>query len=1012
MKLTRKIFAFVLAVSMVLSMAICGQAATFSDVPETHERYEAINELSGLGIINGYTDGTFLPDKAVTRAEMAKLIAVLFNIEEAGGGENPFTDVTNDCWALNYIIAVKNLDIINGFPDGTFLPDTEVTYEQAIKMIVCALNYGVAAEGYTVEGDWSSGYRNMASRLGITKDALMLHTDPAPRGIIAQLLYNALDVSPAVAVTGSDGKVTYKPSNDGSLRDQNSYSTLKGVQIICTPTVNLDESDKLIKDGYIRIADGSGNKYDMSVNGNTSIYDYIGKYVNVTYSEEKKDYIIKSMTTLGTEEELALESVKEFSNGKIEYYTDDKFSKTEEIDFDNATVIYNERPLTKNADYVEILNNAITKELTGDTALNCFGTLKVTEYNGNALLIVKAYKSYYMSTAVDTKNYIVTLDAGEGQTKQVEINIKDDINFEIVKKSSLTDKGSNPTALTIARNSIVTLAESHADSIGIKYIEYLVNSSKQTKTPSASESAKGPYEGKLTIDNKTVYVTNVAAWSEIEKNGVGSSVAYYTDASGNIVYLASISDGNKRFGFYTSFTNNESAGTYTFTFKDPEKNATFTATVDKEDSDIVDKIQAAKEGGKLLWMKLNNSNKIANSSDVVIVGEGTIDDADVKNVNYYTGDSVYSTSSGYTITGGINSGDIAALSSEKIAYTRPDDTTSKTLNYTKATLSSGVEYPAPEVYQIERKDGTLKTILLIGVLRKLQTSSPVYIVKEISGTISGTTIDSSIDGNIRTISYYNFKTGAEGSDELVIMDSVASTLDLEEGDIFTYYNDSDTAGVDIDNADCVFVLLRAAEAAKNRGSSFAAGTELTEEPDDKTTGFRKYRMDSNGKIASDAASKNYYNYTLQLPLWYNDDNNTIALARTVVGSTSTSDINTYLAHDKALVEKLSPLFEEGKEWSKVSIMGAMGSDVTEKQLSTSTKVFIYDVDAEGTEEEPKLTYKTNLTKDDFADLFSYTVESNKPESADKIAETVKNSVLTYTYFSSYSSNFNMLYIIK
>ena len=406
---------------------------------------------------------------------------------------------------------------------------------------------------------------------------------------------------------------------------------------------------------------------------------------------------------------------------------------------------------------------------------------------------------------------------------------------------------------------------------------------------------------------------------------------------------------------------------------------------------------------------MNSSNVIKSESDV-IYGEDleSISDTDVTKVTYYDGDTIYATTSGYMITKNGENTPITVLSSNKKQYARPENLTSSSLNYqtTTMTVSSAVTYDKPEAYQIERKDGSNKVVLLINPLKQLLSSSPVYIVKEISGTISGTTINSSIDGNIRTISYYNFKTGAESSKDLVVMENVASALNLEEGDIFTYYNDCDTVGVDIDDINCVYVLLRVADVAKNRGSVFEFGSELTKDSENKIAGFRRFGMNTTNEIG-----KLNYNYTLQLPLWYDDATNKVAFARTNI-STSTSTLNTYLAHDEEFAAKLSSIFDNGKEWTKEAIFEAMGSDVTERALSTSTKVFIYDVDAEGTEEEPKLTYKTNLTKDDFADLFSYTVESNKPESADKIAETVKNSVLTYTYFSSYSSNFNMLYIIK
>lgn len=51
----------------------------FTDVPETHWAYEAINKFAELGIIEGYEDGTFHPDEPLTRAEA---VALLNRIEE------------------------------------------------------------------------------------------------------------------------------------------------------------------------------------------------------------------------------------------------------------------------------------------------------------------------------------------------------------------------------------------------------------------------------------------------------------------------------------------------------------------------------------------------------------------------------------------------------------------------------------------------------------------------------------------------------------------------------------------------------------------------------------------------------------------------------------------------------------------------------------------------------------------------------------------------------------------
>ena len=105
----QKIFALVLSCMLLVSMVV--SAANYSDVPETHDRYEAIDMLSSLDIITGYPDGSFQPDKEVTRAEMAALITRMFNLTSSAVTEPPFSDVATDYWAVSNIVAAKNMKI-------------------------------------------------------------------------------------------------------------------------------------------------------------------------------------------------------------------------------------------------------------------------------------------------------------------------------------------------------------------------------------------------------------------------------------------------------------------------------------------------------------------------------------------------------------------------------------------------------------------------------------------------------------------------------------------------------------------------------------------------------------------------------------------------------------------------------------------------------------------------------------------------------------------------------------
>ena len=98
----------------------------------------AISTLSNMGIIDGYTDGTFRPYAKITRAQFAKIAVGFFETtkEEYQGY---FTDVPEEAWFTEYVEAATRVGLIQGFGDGTFRPNTNITRAQACVIVNRAL---------------------------------------------------------------------------------------------------------------------------------------------------------------------------------------------------------------------------------------------------------------------------------------------------------------------------------------------------------------------------------------------------------------------------------------------------------------------------------------------------------------------------------------------------------------------------------------------------------------------------------------------------------------------------------------------------------------------------------------------------------------------------------------------------------------------------------------------------------------------------------------------------------
>ncbi|WP_409344260.1 DUF2341 domain-containing protein [Paenibacillus sp. MBLB4367] len=113
---------------------------SYLDVPESHWAHAVIQELSFKGIANGMTDKTFAPDQALTRAELtALLVRALGAKAETGAPQAKFQDVKNGDWYAEAVQTAHALGLVQGTSEGTFEPDRTVTREEMATMIVRAV---------------------------------------------------------------------------------------------------------------------------------------------------------------------------------------------------------------------------------------------------------------------------------------------------------------------------------------------------------------------------------------------------------------------------------------------------------------------------------------------------------------------------------------------------------------------------------------------------------------------------------------------------------------------------------------------------------------------------------------------------------------------------------------------------------------------------------------------------------------------------------------------------------
>ncbi len=510
MKKAKTLLSLLLAFAMVFTLAVPATfAADFSDVPTNYQYYDAVQSLVARGIINGYEDGTFKPEATITRAEFAKMVIYAIgmgNLAQDSSVSTGFPDVSSEHWAAGVIKIAYDLKIINGFDDGTFKPDENVTYDQALKMAVCA-KYDKFGEAAMKNGGYPEGYRKVAASYGFIKNITDgVYSEPAKRGTIAKLMDNMLAIKLS------------EITNDATIVEPNQMAEIKG-QVVSVYGASLEAAPVVMTKYQVRILLNSGAvvTYDASaLPDKESLRSYLGKMVTAYYTEQM-GLEIQPLSSMTLQRNRNYEVVVDMAS-VIQPVTNNEMTYTDEKgDFETlkiasgAKILYNGSLAPGGTTFSDLVTANASSA----------GSIRLMATGGDSSsvdVIFFTVYSNYIVTSTNSSTKTAFLDDG---SKIVQKVLDEEDRSKTV---TITKNGSNVSFSSIAKDQVLSISED----LSGNNIEVLIG-------PAAFEgrvSGMTRDEGKITINSKEYkFAPGVVFGNDIM---VGSNLKIYLDSFNKI----------------------------------------------------------------------------------------------------------------------------------------------------------------------------------------------------------------------------------------------------------------------------------------------------------------------------------------------------------------------------------------------------------------------------------------------------------------------------------------------
>jgi len=154
-----KLLSLALTVQMT-AVPLIASAAMFQDTQNNWAR-SSIQTLSDQGILTGYPDGSFRPEGLVTRAEFSAMLVKALGLNINAGGTQTFHDVPTNNWAYPSIETVRATGLVSGYPNGTFMPNRSISRAEAMAILANAARIPMPND--TTVNQTLSSYRDAGS---------------------------------------------------------------------------------------------------------------------------------------------------------------------------------------------------------------------------------------------------------------------------------------------------------------------------------------------------------------------------------------------------------------------------------------------------------------------------------------------------------------------------------------------------------------------------------------------------------------------------------------------------------------------------------------------------------------------------------------------------------------------------------------------------------------------------------------------------------------------------------